>query len=123
MAGQNYRDLVAWQKSMDLVVAVYRVSASFPREELYGLVSQLRKAAISVPSNIAEGQGRGTKKEFAHFLRIAHGSLREIETQILIALRLTYLPAATGEELLSLTASAGRLITGLINSLRRNGGL
>jgi four helix bundle protein len=119
MASQNYRDLVAWQKAMDLVVAVYQVSASFPREEVYGLTSQLRKAAVSVPSNIAEGQGRGSKKEFAHFLRVAHGSLREVETQTLIAARLAYLPATSSDEVLNLASSAGRLITGLINSLRR----
>ena len=122
MAGKNYRDLMAWQKAMDLVIAVYRVSARFPREELYGLSSQLRKAAVSVPSNIAEGQGRGTKKEFARFLRIAHGSIREVETQTLIAARLTYLNATLAEEVLTLAASAGRLVAGLINSLRREDG-
>jgi four helix bundle protein len=119
MAGQNYRDLVAWQKAMDLVVAVYRASATFPRDEIYGLRSQLRGAAVSVPSNIAEGQGRRTKNEFARFLSVAHGSLRELETQVLIAGRLNYLSAAIVKELLGMASLTGRLITGLANSLRR----
>jgi four helix bundle protein len=91
MASQNYRDLIAWQKAMDLVVAVYRATEQFPKEEIYALTSQIRRAAVSIPSNIAEGQGRGTVNEFTHFLRIAHGSLRELETQLLIAQRLEYL--------------------------------
>ena len=119
MAGQNYQDLVAWQKAMDLVVAVYTASAVFPRDELYGLRSQMRGAAVSVPSNIAEGQGRRTRNEFARFLSIAHGSLRELETQVLIAGRLKYVNAATVKDLLSLASLTGRLITGLANSLRR----
>jgi four helix bundle protein len=80
MAGQNYRHLIVWQKAMDLVVAIYKVSGSFPRQELYGLAAQSRRAAVSVASIIAEGQGRGAKKDFARFLRMAHGSLREVET-------------------------------------------
>lgn len=75
---KSYRDLVAWQKAMDLVTAVYAVSAWFPKEELYGLTSQLRRAAVSVPSNIAEGQGRHGRPEFKHFLRQASGSLMEL---------------------------------------------
>jgi four helix bundle protein len=83
--GESYRDLIAWQKAMDLVTAIYRVTGSFPREELYGLTSQLRRAAVSVPSNIAEGQARFSRKEFHHFLSQARGSLVEIETQLMIA--------------------------------------
>src|SRR5262249_3823706 len=90
MAVRNYRDLIAWQKAMDLVEVVYGLSTSFPREELYGLTSQIRRAAVSVPSNIAEGQGRWTTGEFLQFLGVANGSLREIETQLHIALRLKY---------------------------------
>src|SRR4051794_5130461 len=91
MSSRNYRDLVAWQKAMDLVAEVYRASRGFPSEELYGLTNQVRRASVSIPSNIAEGEGRGTNAEFVRFLRIAYGSLREVETQLLIAERLGYL--------------------------------
>ena len=84
----SYRDLIAWQKAMDLVTAIYRATAGFPRDEIYGLTSQLRRAAVSTPSNIAEGQGRQSTREFIHFLSIAYGSLNEAQTQILIAERL-----------------------------------
>jgi four helix bundle protein len=116
MAARNYRDLFAWQRAMDLVTGVYHVTQSFPKSELYGLTNQLRRAAVSVPSNIAEGQGRGSDREFAQFLRIAHGSLREVETQLIIAERLGYADAATIARQLDLAAEAGRLITGLIRS-------
>jgi four helix bundle protein len=89
--GQTYRDLVVWQKAMELVTEIYKATERFPKEEIYGLTSQLRRAAISVPSNIAEGQGRLTKKEFHHFLGYARGSLLEMETQLLIAQNLGYL--------------------------------
>ena len=103
---------------MDLVEDVYRTSASFPQAEIYGLTSQIRRAAVSVPSNIAEGQGRGSPKEFAQFLRIAHGSLREVETQILIAGRLKYLDPTLIEDVLITASEVGRLIMGLLRSLR-----
>jgi len=90
MALKHYRELVAWQKAMDLTVAAYEGSKRFPADELYGLRSQLRRAAVSIPSNIAEGQGRGTPEEFKRFLRIANGSRQELETQILVAERLAY---------------------------------
>ncbi len=102
---------------MDLVENVYHVTKTFPSEEKFGLTSQLRRAVVSIPSNIAEGQGRRSKKEFANFLSIAHGSLREVETQLRIAKRLEYLPSALLDELLSISAETGRLITGLANSL------
>ncbi len=97
---KSYRDLIAWQKAMDLVTAVYQASASFPKDEMYGLTSQLRRAAVSVPSNIAEGQGRHGAAEFRHFLRQASGSLMELETQIMIAERLRYLNSETPSHLL-----------------------
>jgi four helix bundle protein len=87
---KSYRDLVAWQEAMNLVTAVYQISACFPKQEIYGLTSQLRRAAVSVPSNIAEGQGRRGTAEFRHFLRQASGSLMELETQMMIAERLHY---------------------------------
>ncbi|WP_027138109.1 four helix bundle protein [Gaetbulibacter saemankumensis] len=88
---KSHKDLKVWLESMDLVVAVYRVTDSFPSSEIYGLTSQLRRAAVSVPSNIAEGAGRKGSKEFVRFLYIALGSLSEIETQIEIAFRLEYM--------------------------------
>lgn len=117
MPVKNYRDLIAWQKSMDFVENVYRVTKAFPREELYGLTSQLRRCAVSIPSNIAEGQGRRTDPEFAHRLSIAHGSVREAETQLMIGSRLGYLSTADLEPLLADAGEIGRLITGLRNTI------
>jgi len=119
MAGQNYRDLIAWQKAMDLVEMVYQATKRFPKEETYALTSQLRRAAVSIPSNIAEGQGRASIKEFHNFLSIAHGSVREVETQIMIAQRLGYLGPEVVEGILQSAAEVGRLIKGLMNSLSR----
>jgi len=116
--GKSYRDLVAWQKAMDLVTAIYQVSTSFPKGELYGLTSQLRRAAVSVPSNIAEGQGRHGAAEFRHFLRQASGSLMELETQVMIAERLCYVSPETAAKLLRDSAELGRVLNGLINSLQ-----
>ncbi len=116
MTGKNYQDLIAWQKAMDLVERVYRATASFPREEAYGLTSQTRRSAVSVPSNIAEGQGRRTTGEFVHQLSVAHGSLRELETQVLIAERLQYLKSDVAKQLMTAAGEVGRLITGLSNS-------
>ena len=120
MAIRNYRDLVAWQVSMDLVEAVCHLTKRFPKEELYALSTQVRRAAFSIPSNIAEGQGRRRDREFAQFLRVAHGSLREVETQVLIAERLNYIDAAAANVVLELANKAGQLITGLLNSLELN---
>src|SRR5436305_9813990 len=91
---RSYRDLIAWQKAMDMVAGIYQLTLKFPKEELYVLTSQLRRCAVSVPSNIAEGQGRGSPQEFKHFISIAMGSLTEIETQLLIAQRLSYISEA-----------------------------
>lgn len=114
----NYRELIAWQRAMDLVEAVYTATLEFPREEAYGLTAQLRRAGVSIPSNIAEGQGRRSTREFLNFLSIAHGSLRETETQILIAQRLHYLSPTAAESLMCLAGEVGRLINGLSNSLK-----
>jgi four helix bundle protein len=117
MAGRNYSDLIAWQKAMDLVEMVYQATRQFPKEEVYGLTNQLRRAVVSVPSNIAEGQGRNSDNDFRRFLAIGHGSLREVETQIMIARRLQCINEAQAERLLNLTGEVGRLINGLSNSL------
>ena len=103
---------------MDLVEAAYRTTWNFPREEIYTLTSQMRRAAISIPCNIAEGQGRQTTKDFVHFLSIANGSLLELETQCLIAQRLDYINQVHTDGLLLLTGEVGRLITGLDRSLQ-----
>src|SRR3989338_1142406 len=87
----SFRDLIVWQKSMDLVVLVYGLTGKFPNEEKFGLTSQMRIAAVSIPSNIAEGRRRGTSKEYRQFLQIAYGSGGELETQLEIGLRLTFL--------------------------------
>ena len=118
---KSYRDLIVWQKAMDLVEDVYKKTKGFPREERYGLTSQLRRAVVSVPSNIAEGQGRDSTKEFLHHLSIAYGSLCEVGTQILIAHRLGYLVTRDLEFLDALTSEVGRLINGLSNKLPKNG--
>ena len=98
--GGTYSDLEVWQAAMDLAEHLYRVTKSFPREETYGLTAQLRRAAVSVPSNIAEGKGRSSAKELIQFLHHSRGSLFEIETQIAMALRLKYIDSQTSEELL-----------------------
>ena len=117
MAVRHYQQLIAWQKSMDLVEGVYRVTRSFPKEELYGLTNQVRRASVSIPSNIAEGQGRGIGREFAHHLRIGNGSRQEVETQLLIAERLSYISHATVQGLLLASAEVGRLLAGLLKSV------
>ena len=119
MKVKNYQELIAWQKAMDLVEDVYKVSRTFPREEIYGLTSQIRRAAVSVPSNIAEGQGRRTTLDFLRHLSIAYGSLREVETQILIAGRLRYLNSANSEQVMQRASEVGKLLNGLMSSLTR----
>ena len=117
MKVKKYSELIAWQKAMDLVESVYKATASFPREEVYGLTSQVRRAAVSVPSNIAEGQGRKSTMEFLHHLSIAYGSLTETETQLLIAGKLAYLEQKKVDQLIEQTNEVGRLLNGLSNSL------
>jgi four helix bundle protein len=116
---RNYRDLIAWQRAMDLVEAIYTASRSFPKDEAYGLTSQVRRAAVSVASNVAEGHGRSGSREFAHRLSIAHGSLCEVETQIEIAARLGYITNDRMEEILRLAVETGKLINGLMHSVER----
>src|SRR5271167_3933942 len=113
----SYKDLVVWKKSMALVTEVYAATARFPREEFYGLTSQLRRAAVSVPSNIAEGQGRATKGEFIQFLCHARGSLFELETQIVIAEKLGYITADIESQVASKITDVARILNGLLTSL------
>jgi four helix bundle protein len=116
---QSYRDLVVWKKSMTLVLDVYRSTQAFPKPETYGLVAQLRRAAVSIPSNIAEGQARLSTAEFKQSLGHARGSLMEVETQILISQELGYLEHDQSEKLLSASAEVGKILNGLLNSLVR----
>ena len=115
---QSYRDLVVWNKAMDLVTEIYRVTMKFPKEELFGLMSQLRRAAVSIPSNIAEGKGRLSKGEFRQFLGNARGSLAEVETQILIAQNLSYLDETETNILLTKVEEVGKILNGLISAVK-----
>ena len=117
MKVRNYQQLIVWQKAMDLVEQIYASSKGFPREELYGLTSQLRRAAVSIPPNIAEGQGRRTTADFVRHLSISYGSLRELETQTLIAARLRYLTKERCQDILEMAGEVGRLLNGLMSSL------
>ena len=119
MKVKNYQDLIVWLRAMDLVEEIYRASKSFPREEIYGLTSQIRRAAVSVPSNIAEGQGRRTTADFLRHLSIAYGSLREVKTQALISARLHYLSQGNANDLPEGAGEVGRLLNGLMASLVR----
>jgi four helix bundle protein len=117
---RRYTDLVAWQKAMDLVEEIYRLTKTFPKEELYGLSSQLRRTAVSIPSNVAEGHCRIGRREFVHHLSIALGSLGEVETQLLIAQRLGYLEESASTNAASLASETGRLLVGLMHSLEKH---
>ena len=110
---KTHKDLLAWQKSMDLVEAVYSLSKNFPPSERQGLTDQLRRCAVSVPSNLAEGAARNSKKDFARFLHISLGSLSEMETQLLIAQRLKYIDTIPLQEL----TEVKRMILGLVRSI------
>lgn len=112
-----YRDVIAWQKAMDLVTDVYGCTQTFPKTGVFGLISQLRRAAISIPSNIAEGHARLSTGEFRQFLGDALGSLVEVETQILISQRLAYIDSKKSDELLERTTEIGKIVNGLLRSL------
>lgn len=121
--GDSYRDLIAWQKAMSLVREIYRITKTFPRDEMYGLTNQLRRAAVSVPSNIAEGQARFSQKEFHHFLSLARGSLAEIETELLISQDLGYTSTEVSECVLLKAGELGRVLNGLLASVKEQSGL
>ena len=115
--GGSYRDIKVWQKSMEFVVDIYSCTRRFPREEMYGLAGQLRRAAVSVPSNIAEGKGRRTDKEFLLFLHHARGSVFEPETQITIAGHLGYVTSAEVQRIGNSAGEVARMLGGLINAI------
>jgi four helix bundle protein len=116
---QHYRELVVWQKAINFVESVYRTTDDFPKMEIYGLISQIRRATVSIPSNIAEGQGRSTTRDFLHFLSMSQGSLMELETQLTIAERLGYIKKQQEATLLESAAEIGRLLNGLCRSLNK----
>ncbi|HEV2469365.1 MAG TPA: four helix bundle protein [Candidatus Sulfotelmatobacter sp.] len=118
MPQNSYKDLIAWQKAMELVDMIYDITERFPSSEQFGLVSQLRRAAVSVPSNIAEGKAHYSNRDFVRFLRHARGSLAEIETQVLIAQRRKFLPDSEIPKLVRQLDELGRILSGLINSLK-----
>lgn len=116
---KSYRDLLVWQKSMSFVTEVYRHLESFPKQEQYGLVSQIKRSSLSIPSNIAEGSSRRSTKEFLHYINIATGSLAEVETQLQIANNLNYLDADTLKNMLGHTDEISRMLQGLYHSLEK----
>jgi four helix bundle protein len=111
---KTHKDLLVWQKAMDFVVEVYDATRNFPANELYGLTNQIRRSAVSIPSNIAEGAARQTDKEFLQFLHIARGSLAELETQLILANRLKY----TGTIQTDKIEEIRKMLSGLINNIR-----
>jgi four helix bundle protein len=114
-----HKRLDVWNKAIDLTVDIYKLSETFPRTELYGLTSQMRRASISVPSNLAEGAGRQTKKEFVNFLHMAQGSLSELDTQLVISSRLEYISMENYQEIENKIETITKMLTGLIKSLKR----
>jgi len=114
---ESYRDLVAWQKGMALVTAVYEGTANFPEREIYGLTAQVRSAALSIPSNIAEGKGRQTKRDYVQFLYRARGSVYETQTQLEVARNVGFLTDEAFAPLRDRAAEAGRVLNGLITSV------
>lgn len=116
----SYRELEVWREAVTMAVDCYRLTDTFPRHELYGLASQLQRAAVSVPANIAEGHGRWSRKEFVRFLSIAHGSLAELETHLNIAAELDYLQPESLEAIWERTARVGRMLHGLRRALERS---
>lgn len=114
---KDYKDLIVWQKAMDLVVEVYALVKLMPKEEMYALSSQIRRAAISIPSNIAEGQARNSTKEFIQFLAIAKGSKAELETQLLLCIRIGYLNEDQIATAMNILAEIGKMINALQQKL------
>lgn len=121
MTHTSYRDLEVWRKAMNIVVECYKITKSFPQSEMYGLSSQLQRAAVSIPANIAEGRERQHKKEFLQHIAIAYGSIAELETHIQIAERLNYLDSDQAKYILDQTSEVGRMLNGLRNSIAKKG--
>jgi four helix bundle protein len=114
---QSYRDLVAWQKAFEMGIAVYALTKTIPDHERYGLTSQMRRSAVSVASNIAEGYGRQSRTDYVRFPKVARGSLYELETQMLFAVELGYVEKSASEVVFGQFSECGRVLAGLIRSL------
>ena len=114
----SYKELIVWQKSIELVIQIYKVTKAFPKEEMYGLTSQMQRAAVSIPSNIAEGHERNSSKEFVQFLYISRGSLAELETQVIIAEKLGYINQEEKTCILNDCYEIGKMINGLLKSIK-----
>ena len=117
----SYKELIVWQKSMELVEEIYRLVGSLPKEELFSLSNQMKRAAISIPSNIAEGHGRNTAKDFSRFISIALGSKAELETQLEICVRLNYMSDEQIKNADELCNTVGKMLRNLIRSLNNSG--
>ena len=115
----NFKDLKVWQKSIDLAVDIYKAMSLFPNDEKYGLVSQMKRCSVSIASNIAEGSGRGSDKEFNHFLNISQGSAFELETQLIISNRLALLDDDSANELIAKTTEIQKMVFSLSNKIRK----
>jgi len=118
MTIKSYKDLKVWQVAIDMVVDIYRLTGKFPRNESFGLASQIQRATVSIPSNIAEGHARGTSREFHHYLSITLGSTAELETQLIIAEKLGYLEQTTANEMLERIDKLGKMIRALQKSVK-----
>ncbi|KFF08420.1 four helix bundle protein [Chryseobacterium luteum] len=114
----NFKELLVWQKSIDFVTDVYGITGSFPKDEMYGLISQIRRASVSIPSNIAEGNSRRSKPDYLQFLKIARGSCAEVETQLIISRNLNYLNEQDHQKLNQGIVEISKMLNGLINSLQ-----
>ncbi len=114
---ESHKDLIVWQKSIQLVTKVYELTKTFPKEELFGLTSQMRRAAVSIPSNIAEGRNRGSRKDFRQFLLVAFASANELETQILISVNLNYVNPALSSPINDLLSEVCRMLSAMIHKL------
>ncbi|HEX9804448.1 MAG TPA: four helix bundle protein [Candidatus Dojkabacteria bacterium] len=118
MVVHSYKDLIVWQKAIELVKKIYSITKNFPDEEKFGLASQVRRSAVSIPSNISEGRSRGSKKDFIRFLYIAKGSLSELETQILISLELRFIKKEDTQNIESLITEVNKMLSSMISKLK-----
>ena len=116
---ETHKDLRVWQQSIEMVTSIYKMTKGFPKDEIFGLISQMRRAAVSVPSNIAEGYARGSEKEKLHFLRISSGSMSEIETQLMLSLNLGYIGQEICDELSEQITSVWKQLNALITSVKK----
>ncbi|RZJ38391.1 MAG: four helix bundle protein [Brevundimonas sp.] len=119
---RSYRDLIVWQRAMDAAAATYELTRAYPRDELFGLTSQSRRAAASVAANIAEGYGRASRQAYINFLRIAQGSLKELETHLLLAERVRVTPTGSVQPILEQAEEIGRMLKALIGKLQDHPG-